>query len=88
MRKEHWKMLPKLVRPLRGGRNGVYLGNLIQAILGMPPSEGGAGLTLRRVGVYEGWRVERADVEIDQVVKGMGVECEKEAKSVVVKSDW
>jgi hypothetical protein len=42
-------MLPKLVRPLRGGRNGVYLGNLIQAILGMPPSEDGAGLTLRRV---------------------------------------
>ena len=42
-------MLPKLVRLLQVGRNGVYLGNLIQAIRGMPPSEGGAGLTLRRV---------------------------------------
>jgi hypothetical protein len=77
MRKERWKMLPKLVRLLRGGRNGVYLGNLIQAILGMPPSEGGAGLTLRRVDVYAGWRVERANVELDQVVKGLGGECEK-----------
>jgi hypothetical protein len=49
MRKEHWKMLLKLVRLLRGGRNGVYLGDLIQAIPGMSPSEDGAGLTLRRV---------------------------------------
>jgi hypothetical protein len=47
MRKEHWKMLPKLVRLLLGGRNGVYLDNLIQAIRGMQPSEGGAGSTLR-----------------------------------------
>jgi hypothetical protein len=52
-------MLPKLVRLLQGGRNGVYLDNLIQAIRGMPPSEGGAGSTLLRVDVYEGWRVER-----------------------------
>jgi hypothetical protein len=72
MRKEHWKMLPKLVRLLQGGRNGVYLDNLIQAILGMPPSEDGAGLTLRRVGVYEGWRVERPKFDIDKEVEGPG----------------
>jgi hypothetical protein len=72
MRKEHWKMLPKLVRLLRGGRNGVYLDNLIQAILGMSPSEDGAGLTLRRVDVYEGRRVERPRFDNDKEVGGAG----------------
>jgi hypothetical protein len=65
-------MLPKLVRLLQVGRNGVYLGNLIQAILGMQPSEGGAGSTLRRVGVYEGWRVERLRFDNDKEVGGAG----------------
>jgi hypothetical protein len=63
-------MLPKLVRLLRGGKNGVYLDNLIQAIHGMPPFEGGAGLTLRRVDVYEGWRVERGRSDNDKEVGG------------------
>jgi hypothetical protein len=59
MRKERWKTLPKLVRLLLADKNGVYLDSLIQAIRGMSPFEGGAGLTLRRVGIYDGWRVER-----------------------------
>jgi hypothetical protein len=88
MRKEHWKMLPKLVRLLLGGRNGVYLDNLIQAIRGMQPSEGGAGSTLRRVGVYEGRRVERPRFDYDKQVKRLGPKYELEAKSVVIKSDW
>jgi hypothetical protein len=59
MRKERWKMRRKLVQLLLGGRNGEYLGNLIQAILGMPLPGGDTGLTLRRVGVDAVSRVER-----------------------------
>jgi len=70
MRKEHWKMPPKLVQQLRAGKNGVYLDSLIQAIRGMQPSEGDAGLTLRRVGVYEDWRVERPGFDNDKEVGG------------------
>jgi hypothetical protein len=59
MRKERWKSRRKLVQLLLGGRNGVYLGNSIQAILGMALPEGDTGLTLRRVGVDAVSRVER-----------------------------
>ena len=63
-------MLLKLVQQLRAGKNEVYLDSLIQAIRGMQPSEGGADLTLRRVGVYEGWRFERLEFDNNKEVGG------------------
>jgi len=72
MRKERWKMLRKLVQLLLAGRNGVYLDGVIQASRGMSPSEGGAGSTLRQVGVYEGWRVERGRFDNDKQVGWAG----------------
>ena len=63
MRKERWKMLPNLVRLLLVGRSGVYLDSVIRASRGMPPFGAGAGLTLRRLGVYEG-----GEIKLERIV--------------------